>query len=484
MNIAQSLKLHARLRPRKIAIEFSGKQLDYDALWNCVAAAVVELNRAGVKAGDRVGLCMRDHPTHLIYHYAVAALAAVIVPVDHRWSGAECKDVSKAFNLVLLVIDKGADRDVSVRTMEVNAWPSDKADGLALALPDCGTKDLLISLSSGTTGKPKGALVTHRQMYERFITQWVTLGFNATDRFALVTPMYFGAGRSFGMAFLAAGATVVIEPPPHKGTQLADAINTSRATSTFLVPTVMRRMLDQSTDGVLFPHLRRLLISGEAFFANEIDDFKAALTPNLIGYYASSEGGGISVLQPHDFDQHGASVGQAAFGVDVSVVDEDNKEVAHDEPGRLRYRGPGVARQTLNESGKKNPPDPDGWFYPGDLASLGADGFVTLRGRASDTINRAGVNVYPAEIEAVLVAHEAIREAVVMGVADASHGERIAAFIVSPQAQVPSDLEAFIARRLAPYKRPAEYHVLAEMPKAASGKIDKKVLQQRLRTAT
>lgn len=482
MNIAGPLKLHARLRPRKSAIEFGGKQLDYESLWNSVAFAAAELTRAGVKSGDRVGLCMRDHPAHLIYHYAIAALAAIIVPVDHRWSTAECRSVCKSFDLVLLVTDKGADLDAGVRTMEVNLWPGDKADGRALSLPDCGTKDLLISLSSGTTGRPKGALVSHRQMYERFVTQWVTLGFNVADRFALVTPLYFGAGRSFGMAFLAAGATVIIEPPPHKGTQLPDAINQSKASATFLVPTVMRRLLDHAADGVLFPHLRRLLISGEAFFANEIEDFKAALTPKLIGYYASSEGGGISVLQPHDFDQHGASVGQAAFGVDLSVVDENSKEVPADQPGRLRYRGPGVASQTLDENGKMNPQDPDGWFYPGDLASLGSDGFVTLRGRASDTINRAGVNVYPAEVEAALAGHAQIREVVVVGAADASHGERIVAFIVSADGQIPSDLDDFITERLAPYKRPAEYRVLAAMPKAASGKADKKALRQILAT--
>ncbi len=476
MNIADAFRLHAELRPEKVALEYRGRTLNYADAWRGVSALANTLKSAGVTTGDHVGLCLRDHPSHLLLHYSIALLGAVIVPIDHRWSAREQAAASAAFDVKLVVLDRAEAAVQDCDCIEVDVWPESEAP--LSPLPDRADSSLLISMSSGTTGKPKGALVTHRQLYERFVTQWVTLGFNTTDRFALVTPLFFGAGRSFGMAFLAAGATIVLAPPPHKGAELADAINRSSATTTFLVPTAMRRLIERADQRPLFPTLRRLLISGEAFYPNEVDEFQSALSPNLIGYYASSEGGGVSVLQPDEFSRHGASVGQAAFGVEVDCVDEAGERVASDVVGRLRYRGPGVTTQTLNEHGEPAPVDPDGWFYPGDLASIDKAGFITLRGRAKDVIIRGGVNIYPAEVEQALLEHSAIKEAAVLGIADSVRGEEITAFVASEAVLDSATLTDWLKERLAPYKIPARFIVLDALPKAASGKTDKKALRR------
>ncbi len=477
MNLADLIRLHALHRPEKTAIEYAGRAINYAECWASVIAGAQVLKKAGLKSGDRLGLSMREHPAHLLMHYAAAACGVCIVPIDHRWTLTEKQAACKAFNVQLLVIDHGSESPRGVRAIEMHPVPEPLA-AATLELPDCTRKPLLISLSSGTTGRPKGAVVTHLQMYERFVTQWVTLGFNATDRFALVTPLYFGAGRSFGMSFLAAGAVVIIAPPPLKPAELVEVISTSRATACFLVPTVMRRLLELPGKGAMLSGLRRLLISGEAFFEHEVAEFKSRLTENLIGYYASSEGGGISVLQPDDFESHGASVGQAAFRVELSIVNERDEEVAVNEHGRLRYRGPGVAVETLDENGRANVAERDGWFYPGDLASRDAEGYLTLRGRARDVIIRGGVNVYPAEIEMVLTSHPEISEAAVLGVADAGRGERIIAFISAPSGSEPGQLDTFMKEKLAPYKIPSEIRVLTSLPRANSGKLDKKALRE------
>ena len=266
MNIAELVRLQARARPEKAAIEFGAGSLSYADAWAAIAALADRLIAAGVQSGERVALCLRDHPTHVLAHYAVAAIGAVILPIDHRASAAEKAAIAGAFEPRLALIDDDGDEIEGVRSERVAQTTAPDPQRDARTLPDRGAKPLLISMSSGTTGRPKGAIVTHRQMYERFVTQWVTLGFNTTDRFVVVTPLYFGAGRSFSMSFLAAGATLIIDPPPHKGERLKSAINRSAATATFLVPTAMRRLLDIHDDELLFPRLRRLLISGEAFF--------------------------------------------------------------------------------------------------------------------------------------------------------------------------------------------------------------------------
>lgn len=476
MNIADSIRLHAHQRPEKDALIFAGRVINYRQLWSGVSSLATALAAAGVSAGDRVGLCLKDHPSHLLMHYAIGSIGGVIVPIDHRWSATERDGVVDVFSPRLLVIDKGDAYTPSVTCITVGAWP-DSAAALDV-VTDSEHDELLISMSSGTTGRPKGALVSHRQLYERFVTQWVTLGFNTNDTFALVTPLYFGAGRSFGMAFLAAGATVLLAPPPHKGTALVDAIITKGVSATFLVPTAMRRLLAPDKAGLLFPNLRRLLISGEALYPAEVEDFQSRLSPNLIGYYASSEGGGVSVLQPQDFDDHGATVGQAAFGVEVQVVNDDDQRLGTGDVGRLRYRGPGVATTTLSEDGHAEPANPGGWFYPGDLASIDESGYVSLRGRTKNVIIRGGVNIYPAEIEQALIRHPQISEAAVLGASVADHGEEIVAFVAGAAVPAEADVNAWLAERLAPYKIPARYIALAELPRAASGKTNKKALRK------
>src|SRR5262249_52830242 len=148
--------------------------------------------------------------------------------------------------------------------------------------------------------------------------------------------------------------------------------------------------------------------------------------PNLFDYYASTEGGGISVLAPADQRDHAGTVGRPAFAVAVEVVDADDRGLPPGTVGRLRYRGPGVAADAGDGTRR-----PGGWFYPGDLAAIDADGFVTLKGRAADVIIRGGVNIYPAEIEQVLLAHPGVREAAVVGQPSRERGEEVAAFVVA-----------------------------------------------------
>ncbi len=482
MNLASILRTHARSRPDHPAIEFQDQVLDYRTLWQQVESYAAALIGLGVQAGDRVGLALAEHPPHLILHYALAHLGAVLLPLDHRWTPTEMQSVADAFGARLVIVDAG--RDIPP---EANWYHLDEAWSALprVVLPtDLHAPDtpLLISLSSGTTGRPKGALVTHRQMYERFVNQWVTLSFNVTDRFASVTPMYFGGGRSFTMSFLAAGATVILDPLPHTPEALIQLLQGARASVTFMVPTILRRLLPLATPGRerLLPGLRRLLVSGAVLYAEEAQAMCQHLTPQLIGYYASSEGGGISILQPDEIAAYADTVGRPSFRVELEVVDEQGLSLPDQAIGRLRYRGPGVATAFLDEDGRGGEGDDAGWFYPGDLASIGPRGHVTLHGREKDVIIRGGVNIYPAEVERVLMEHVSIREAAVVPWPAPGLGEEVAAFIVLSQPASDADIVAFCREHLAPYKVPSAFFQLEALPKARSDKIDKAALQARL----
>ena len=485
MNLALLPLRHAETQPERIAVIQQREKISYREFRDRLAAAAAGLRETGIEPGDRVGICLGDHADHLVSYFAVAAVGGTVVPLDHRWTQPEKTQVAAAFG-VARVIREGNDpgiegvENIPLPALSCGAIP--QAELVAEDLAAGEGRPFIVALSSGTTGRPKGALVTHQQMLERFNNQEAALNFSSSDRFLSVTPLYFGAARSLCMGFISLGATVVIDPPPHKPPQLAAAIQTSSANIVFLVPTLMHRLLPLADEnGPLFPGLELLVFGGSIVRREEALEMRRKLTPNMAGYYATSEGGGISVLHAAEFDKWGDTVGKAAAQVTVEVVDDNNAVLPPGETGRLRYRGPGVATNFLDEHGDPDATSVDGWFYPGDLASLDENGYISLRGREKEVIIRGGVNVYPAEIETVLREHPAVTEAAVLGLASETMGEDITAFVVGEDTLTGAELLEHCRKQLAPYKVPRQVLVIDDMPKTNFGKLDKKTLAARLR---
>jgi len=169
MNIANVVRINASNHGNKPAILFGKRCLSYAELWRDIEAVAGLLRDAGVQRGDRIGLSMKDHPLHLIAHFSVARLGAVVVPVDHRWTENEKRTAARAFRTKLVLTDGDSIEGVTTATLDDSALQVQRE-----SLPDIDDRDcdVLISLSSGSTGKPKGALVTHSNLYERFVSQW------------------------------------------------------------------------------------------------------------------------------------------------------------------------------------------------------------------------------------------------------------------------------------------------------------------------
>jgi len=481
MNLASVVRVNANNHGARPAIICGDEVTSYAGLWSGIEAVARHLLEWGVAPGDRVGLAMKDHPLHLLAHYAVARIGAVILPIDHRWTGAEKQSAAAAFDAAVVLTDGESIEQTRTRTLDAASLPDSDAD-----LPDIDAdedSDLLISLSSGTTGRPKGALVTHRNLYERFVSQWAAIGYDSKDCFALVTPLFFGAGRSFGMSMLAVGGTVLLAPPPLKPPELAAVLSRPEVTATFLPPTLLRRLLPlhEASTPPLLGHLDYLIASGEPLHADEARQCIERICPNLLSYYASSEGGGISVLKARDFEAHAASVGIPTFRTEVQIVDSDDNELPAGEVGRLRYRGPGVATRYLDSDGSPQSVGSDGWFYPGDLAVRLESGHIALRGRDRDVIIRGGVNIYPPEIESAILGHPDVAEAAVLGIEDGERGQVVVA-CVAPAVNE-ALLRTFLEDRLAPYKLPERYCLLDSLPRHSSGKVDKHALSSRVAAA-
>ena len=468
MLISDALRLNGRNHPTKTAIVESDRTITYAALDRIVDHVCHRLARHGVARGDLVGVALSDTAEHLIVLLALARLGGVILPLDCRWSGEEKAGVADRFEARWVIVPAGEHSWHPGQLAAEADWYTEVDKPYRDDAVDTNTP-LILSLSSGTTGPPKGPRVSQGQFVARFMIYWIDLGLNGRDRFVVATPLYFGGGRGFALAILYAGATAIMFAPPYEPEALVAEVTRLDGTALFLVPTLLRRLLANPRETLAFPTVRVLIASGSALYASEQRAIRETLTPNLYQYYSSTEGGGVSVLGPDDFELNPDSLGHPCFGVAVEVVDADHCPVAADEIGQLRYRSPASPMEYYK--GDSAAAFRDGWFYPGDLAAFDREGFLYLRGRAKDMIIRGGVNICPMDIEKVLLDVDGVTEAAVVGVPSADLGEEIVAFVVC-SAPVDAALLSHACRaRLARYKVPKQILFVENLPKNTAGKV-------------
>ena len=482
-NIAEQLTIHAAARPDHPAIIDGERSINYRELDQIVTLMALGLRAAGVAARDIVGLCLEDHGDHLMLHYAIARLGAAILPMDVRWTVPERTRVTDFFDARITCVEPGDTAGDGIAVLEIDQnWlaqlPADDGNPI---FPTDQDYPVALSLSSGTTGRPKGPMINHSHLLRRFDNQRTSLTFGPDDRYLNAVPLYFGAGRHFTLGILFQGGTVILLPPPFGAEDLVAAANRSTATFTILVPTILRRLLElDSSAGPVLGGLRMLFSTGAILHSDERAAVLKQVSPHLINYYGSTEGGGISTLHPDAPPEAEKSVGRPLEGTAVEIVDQENNVLPTGEVGRVRYSGPCVADNFFNDPEASVESFKDGWFYPGDLGRFDQAGYLYLVGRSKDVIIRGGVNIYPAEIEQVLLSHEQVREAAVVAWPSKSRGEEVAAFVVLESAVEGESLKAHCSETLARYKVPREIFFVDEMPRNAMGKITKPALSKTL----
>lgn len=482
MNLAEPLRQHARARGDRAAIVHGERTIRYADLDLMVQRRAAHLIDQGLAPDDVVGVALRDDIEHVTLLFSLARAGLVMLPLDWRWTNGEQARVATHFGAKLVLCDPAAAPLEGIDCLPIDVhWQQGVATADAAREFAAGDAPLLMSLSSGTTGRPKGPRLMHSHFLARFRVMWMNLGFNSQDRYVSATPLYFGGGRTFAMLMLYSGATLVMVPPPYEPHELCEEIDRRDATAIFLVPTLLRRLL-ALPDATLAPfrRMRLVLSSGAALHFEERRAVRERICKGFVEYYSSTEGGGISYLTSEDPAQFDESVGRPVFGVDVQCVDASHRPLAPGVIGRIRYRGPAVAATFWNDPEASAEAFRDGWYYPGDLGMQDEHGYIYLKGRAKEMIIRGGVNIYPAEIEAILQTHLAVGECAVVGWPSRAFNEEIAAFVIATGATSVAALRDHCARQLAAYKVPREIFIVDELPRSSLGKILKTALQARL----
>lgn len=494
MNIAQHVERAAKLFPAHPAVLFEGASIPYADLNTRANRLKHALEANGVRPGDRVALYLPNVPEFAVCYLAILKTGAIAVSVNAIFKTDEVKYIVNDSGSVVLFTsgdllpeiprqDCPSLRHVVVCAGDAGGNPSlehwvSKGASAGKALEMTPDDPAALLYTSGTTGFPKGAILTHGNVVSNMYATAHHAKFSRDDRMALFLPLFHVFGQNFIMnAAFTACATLVL----HRRfvpDQVLGSIQRDRVTTFFGVPTIFITLLN--TD-----------LSKHDLSSIRYEFSAAAAMPQEVSRRWTErfgrpvhEGYGLTECSPfacynHDFRHKFGSVGTAVENFELKIVDADDHDLPLGEWGEIVIRGPGVMKGYWGRPDDTAHALRDGWLHSGDIGTMDDEGYVFIVDRLKDMINVAGFKVWPAEVEQTLYRHPAVREAAVYGVPDPVKGELVRAAIVL-KADLPAttdEILAYCRERMATYKVPASVDIVGDLPKSATGKILKRVLR-------
>jgi acyl-CoA synthetase (AMP-forming)/AMP-acid ligase II len=496
-NVGRLLYEAAKTYPERIAVVFHGRQWSYRELNDRVNALALGLTRLGLKSGDRVVLWMKNCPQFIETMFACWKPGLVVVPVNARLSPAEvafhvtdCAASALVYGAdfsfhaaqvpIAHKINVGGECDLAYEDLAGRAG----ADEQTTELPEDAPAWLFYT--SGTTGRPKGAVITHRNLVFVVVSWCADLYcLRAADVVLHCAPLSHGAGFH-ALTAVARGAQNLVHDRFDPDQVFGD-IARYRVTTSWLVPTQVRMLLDSpALARADLKSVRSLVYGGAPMHAVDLTEAMTQFGPVLCQLYGQGESPmTISYLSSDEHrlgrvDQEVlSSAGVVRTGMEIRIADAQGTSLPVGEVGEITVRGPAVMTGYWNQPDATAVALRAGWLHTGDLGRLDERGHLYVLDRLKDFVITGGSNVYAREIEDLLLRHSAIREAAVFGVPDRLWGEAVTAAVVGADGLTPAEVIAFCRGSMADYKCPKHVYICPELPKNAYGKVLKRELRKR-----
>lgn len=504
LNLAVLLEQSARRNPAKVAVVFDDVKLRYAELNGAANTIANGLRALGIEQGDKVALLLPNTPHFVLCYFAILKLGATVVPLNVLLKQNEIAYHLADSNAVALIAwegflteaGPGAQATPTCRNLIVAQAP-----GSTTTLPDGATPlDALLAdnpptfdtvqtmpddtavilYTSGTTGRPKGAELTHFNMFfNAYISAEKVMVLPESTVALVALPLFHSFGQTCVMnAVLYMGGTITMLPR-FEPQRALEVMQRDRVTYFAGVPTMYFYLLNFPNTDSYDLCLTNCSSGGASMPVEVMHAFNAKYGVKILEGYGLSETSPVASFNHLDREPKPGSIGTPIWGVELHCVDDKGQDVPQGELGEIVIRGHNVMKGYYKRPDATAEAVRGGWFYTGDVAYIDEEGYLFIKDRVKDLILRGGFNVYPREVEEVLYGHPAIAEAAVLGMPDQALGEEIRAVVVLKTGQTAeaSEIMAYCKERLAAYKYPRSVEFRDALPKTATGKILKRELR-------
>jgi len=463
----------ARITPDRVALISveTGERLTYAQLNDRANGAAAMILDAGLRPGDRAGLFAANSIDFIAVFFGALKSGVIVVPLSTRATAHELSVIAADCGMKILFHDGSVPELDGVTLIELDLHRS--ARPLPHRVIDPESIACLL-YTSGTTGKPKGVMIPHRQLFANGYNTAINWGLREDDIAPIFTPLYHAGGVAvFLIPLFLLGGTIVL----HRGFDVAEVwetIERERCTIVLGVPTIWKMLRDAPQFATAdLSHVRWFISGGAPLPAFLIDAYQQRGVTLKQGYGLTEVGVNCFTMTIEDARNKPGSIGRPMLFTEVRLVDDDGNDA---ETGEMWIRGQHVSSGYWNNPQATAEAYVDGWFHTGDIARRDDDGYFFIAGRRKEMFISGGVNVYPAEVEAELLQHPDVSDAAVIAVADETWGEVGIAFVVAPDV----DLATFLSTRLSRYKIPRRFIFVDALPRTPYGKVLKEELRKQL----
>lgn len=503
MNLPLRLAEIGRVSPEQEALVYYDQRLTYAQLNTMVNQLANGLLKLGIKPGDRILMALNNCPEFIISYFAIMRMRAVVVPVNNQYTSNEIGLIMRDSLPVAVITDAklapvftklAAEIDVSRGIIVTRSSTTGEnlfsfntilEEGAVTFKPAIQyQRDEVVELlyTSGSTGSPKGAMLTHNNLYSNALTFAQLNYLKPADKSLLVAPAFHAAAQTCVMnASLVSGATLVVHDGWVDPDTLLKAIQDEKITFYFGPPTMYALLVNHPETEKYDTSSWRTAYTGASALSTEIfHNFEKKFGFQITEGYGLTETSPVVTSNPVQGNKKPGSIGLPIPDVEVKIVDYEDREMPPGEIGEIIVRGPNVMKGYFNREEETSWIMRNGWFHTGDLAYKDSDGYLFIVDRKKDLIIRGGLNIYPREVEEVLYTHPKVFEVAVVGVPDPVMGEEVLAFVLLRNGDKvdPEELQEFCRDKLARYKIPRYVRFVENLPKTTSGKLLKGALRK------
>jgi long-chain acyl-CoA synthetase len=491
MNLASILTSSASAAPEQTAVKLDDSALSYEQLDGASAHIAGLLREKGVSQGDRVGIMLPNVPYFPVCYYGVLRAGAIVVPMNVLLKRREVEFYLSDPGAKLLFAWEGFAKDAEAGAEDAGAEcvvvvPREFENVVGEAEPRTDVAETedsdtaVILYTSGTTGTPKGAELTHSNLTRNCEVSRGLFDLGSQTMMLGALPLFHSFGQTCSMnATISAGGTLTLIPrfDPAKALEIIqrDRVNVFEG-----VPTMYNAMLHlEQREEYNSSTLELCASGGSAMPVELLRGFEDAFECKVLEGYGLSESSPVASFNHRDRERKPGSIGTPVEGVEMKVIDEDGNDLPQGEVGEIVIRGHNVMKGYWNKPEATAETIRDGWLHTGDMAKVDEDGYFFIVDRKKDMIIRGGYNVYPREIEEVLYEHPAVREAAVLGVPHEQLGEEVGAAVALKDGEQTSadELRDYVKEQVAAYKYPRHVWFVDDLPKGPTGKILKREIE-------